>query len=117
MRAENDEIRCQAYRKPRIGRFEWLGIITLGVMLGLLLHDGVSVLIANAVARYELEQFRQEMNRLGAESRQHEMELEIAFLRAQEAATRAQRNRDCFYMSQAPQGAGNIPRSLLDKCR
>ncbi len=116
MQIDQDEIRGgYTPRRQGISRVGWVGIIALGVMLGGLMHDAVRVLIANAVAEYHLEQFRREQARLHDAGQRHQLEAEVARLRAQEAAERARRERECFYMKASP-GDSSQHRSLLDNC-
>lgn len=70
-------------------------IITLGVMLGGLLHDGARLLIANAVAKYQLEQFKAEQ----AKVRQQLQEQRTANERARERE-RLRSSDECKFWSQ-----------------
>lgn len=119
MQIDQDEIRearnGYAPRNQGISRLGWVGIIALGVMLGGLMHDAARLLIANAVAEYHLEQFRREQARLDEAGQRRQLEAEVARLRAQEAAERARRERECFYMKSSP-GDASQHRSLLDNC-
>lgn len=91
MRVDDDEIRSNASpRQADISRLEWLGIITISVMLGGLLHDGVSTLIANARIKYELEQLRIADEKA---TKQLQHELARASATMQQAAIDAERAR------------------------
>ena len=61
------------YIRPRLkGRssFEWLGIITLAIVLGTFITDGIRLLAANAWMNYQLEQIAKELHSQKAEARQ-----------------------------------------------
>lgn len=91
MRVDNDEIRSSTSpRQSYISRLEWLGIITIGVMLGGLLHDGARLLIANAVAKYQIEQIKAQQERL---TKQYQQELATENAAKQQAAASAERAR------------------------
>ncbi|MNZ64699.1 hypothetical protein D3C78_828730 [compost metagenome] len=103
MRVDEDEMRVgSSWRNPAIGRMEWLMIITLAVMLGGLLHDGARLLIANAVAKYHLEQFRAEQARQNEMRRQQQTASQFAQQRAQEAANQQRKlnSNDCRFWIQ-----------------
>ncbi|HEK2488443.1 TPA: hypothetical protein SMS93_003011 [Pseudomonas aeruginosa] len=64
MQVDTDEIRAPwAPRIRPIGRFEWLAIITIGVILGGLLKDGIELAIAKAVAERYVQEASQELRR------------------------------------------------------
>lgn len=89
MKVEDEDLRIgSSWRNPGIGRMEWLMIITLAVMLGGLLHDGARLLIANAVAKYQLEQFKAEQAKVRQQLQEQRAANEVARIRATEATER-----------------------------
>lgn len=107
MRVDDDDLRIgSSWRNPGIGRMEWLGIITLGVMMGGLLHDGARMLITNAWVNYQLEQFQKEMGQINRQMQNERVAHENARLRAQLEAERIrkQSSPECkFWMRQSQQ--------------
>jgi hypothetical protein len=83
MRVDDEDIYIRPRQRER-SSFEWLGIITLAVVLGTFLTDGIRVLAANAWMNYQLEQITKELQSQKSEARQKAEALQ-AKLRVQEA--------------------------------
>lgn len=91
MKVDDDDRIGSSWRTPGIGRMEWLGIITLSVMMGGLLHDGARMLITNAWVNYQLEKFKAEQAKTRQPLPPHHPAHEIARIKAAEAAERARK--------------------------
>ena len=69
MRVDDEDVYIRPRHKERTS-FEWLGIITLAIVLGTFITDGIRVLAANAWMNYQLEQIAKELHSQKAEARQ-----------------------------------------------
>lgn len=67
MRVDDEDVYIRPRHKERTS-FEWLGIITLAIVLGTFITDGIRVLAANAWMNYQLEQLSRELKRDRAEN-------------------------------------------------
>jgi hypothetical protein len=83
MRVDDEDVYIRPRHKER-SSFEWLGIITLAIVLGTFITDGIRVLAANAWMNYQLEALAKELHSQRADARQ-KTEARQAELRAQEA--------------------------------
>jgi hypothetical protein len=101
MRVEDDEIRGRGRpAEARIGRMELFGIITLSVLVGSLLHDGVSVLIANAWTNYQLQQLQKELH---TELGKIDREINRSWITAENATLRAMLDAERSQKQKSPQ--------------
>ncbi|MGC8118267.1 hypothetical protein ACP3VQ_24890 [Metapseudomonas otitidis] len=91
MQVHDEDIRVSrtSYIRP-IGRWELLVIITLGVMLGGLLKDGIEFLITRAMAEHYTQQFLREMYDQAEQSQRESSSLSRHF---QEQQAEAERTR------------------------
>jgi hypothetical protein len=83
MRVDDEDVYFRPRQRER-SSFEWLGIITLAIVLGTFITDGIRVLAANAWMNYQLEQLAKELNGGRAETRRR-AEVQQEALRQQEA--------------------------------
>lgn len=82
MRVDDEDIYIPPRPRER-SSFEWLGIITLAIVLGTFITDGIRVLAANAWMNYQLEQIQKELHSQKADARKSD-EARRAQIRAQE---------------------------------
>jgi hypothetical protein len=95
MRVDDEDVYIRPRQKER-SSFEWLGIITLAIVLGTFINDGIRVLAANAWMNYQLEQLAKEIRNEGAEARQ-QAEARHEVLNAQEVERKLQTHECRFW--------------------
>lgn len=98
MRVDDEDVYIRPRQKER-SSFEWLGIITLAIVLGTFITDGIRVLAANAWMNYQLEQLAKELRSERAEVRQ-QAEARSEALRAQAAEKKMQSHECRFWWEQ-----------------
>jgi hypothetical protein len=98
MRVDDEDIYIPPRPKER-SSFEWLGIITLAIVLGTFITDGIRVLAANAWMNYQLEQLAKELRSERAETQQR-AGVQREALRAQEAEKKMQSYECRFWWDQ-----------------
>lgn len=69
MRVDDEDVYFRPRQRER-SSFEWLGIITLAIVLGTFITDGIRVLAANAWISYQLEMLAKDIRSERAEARQ-----------------------------------------------
>ena len=94
MRVDDEDVYIRPRHRER-SSFEWLGIITLAIVLGTFITDGIRVLAANAWMNYQLEQLAKELRSERTEARQ-KIEARQEVLRAQEAEKKL-RSHECRF--------------------
>ncbi|MDH0894717.1 MULTISPECIES: hypothetical protein [unclassified Pseudomonas] len=95
---DDDDIYIPPRPKER-SSFMWLGIITLAIVLGTLIADGIRLLAANAWMNYQLEQLAKEFHSEKAETRQR-AEGRRETLQTQEAEKKMQLYECLFWQDQ-----------------
>lgn len=118
MRLDDEDIIVKPRAQPRPSRFELLGIITLGVMLGTLAADGVRVLIVNAWAQYQVEQLSQQVRQASIEARQAAADQKAQALAEQLAEERERKlnSNECrFWMEMHNQNPGQRTQNGISK--
>lgn len=98
MRVDDEDVYIRPRQRER-SSFEWLGIITLAIVLGTFITDGIRVLAANVWMNYQLEQLAKELRSERAEARQ-QAEARGEALRAQEAERKMQSHECRFWWDQ-----------------
>ncbi|MBD9426715.1 hypothetical protein IB232_15370 [Pseudomonas sp. PDM15] len=98
MRVDDEDVYIRPRHRER-SSFEWLGIITLAIVLGTFITDGIRVLAANAWMNYQLEQLSREFQRGKAESRR-DAELRQQALQKQQIERRLQSYECRFWWDQ-----------------
>ncbi|WP_252272774.1 hypothetical protein [Pseudomonas subflava] len=98
MRVDDEDVYIPPRPKER-SSFEWLGIITLAIVLGTFITDGIRLLAANAWMNYQFEQLAEELRSSRAEARQ-QAEVRREELRAQESERKMQSYECRFWWEQ-----------------
>lgn len=98
MRVDDEDVYIPPRPRER-SSFEWLGIITLAIVLGTFITDGIRVLAANAWMNYQLEQLEKEARNERVEA-QRQAEARLQTLKAQEAEKRMQSYECRFWWEQ-----------------
>lgn len=98
MRVDDEDVYIRPRQKER-SSFEWLGIITLAIVLGTFITDGIRVLAANAWMNYQLEQIAKEISSERAEVRQ-QTQVRHEKLRALEVERKMQSHECRFWWEQ-----------------
>jgi hypothetical protein len=98
MRVDDYDIYIPPRPKER-SSFEWLGIITLAVVLGTFITDGIRFLAANAWMNYQLEQLAKELRSERAEVRL-QAEARREAVRAQKIEQKMQSHECRFWWDQ-----------------
>lgn len=98
MRVDDEDIYIPPRPRER-SSFEWLGIMTLAIVLGTFITDGIRVLAANAWMNYQLEQIKKELHSQRVEARE-KAKTQLEQLRAQEAENRMQSHECRFWWNQ-----------------
>lgn len=118
MRLDDEDIIVPPRAQPQRSRFELLGIITLSVMLGTLAADGARLLIANAWAQYQLEQFNKQVRQASWEARQavEDKKAQALAERLSEERARKLNSNECrFWMEMHNQNPGQKTQSGISK--
>lgn len=98
MRVDDEDVYIPPRHKER-SSFEWLGIITLAIVLGTFITDGIRVLAANAWMNYQLEQLSREFQRDNAEIKR-KAELRQQAFEKQQSERRLQSHECRFWWDQ-----------------
>lgn len=98
MRVDDEDVYIPPRPRER-SSFEWLGIITLAIVLGAFITDGIRLLAANAWMNYQIDQLAKELHTERDEARQkaearHETSL------AEEAEAKMQSHECRFWWDQ-----------------
>lgn len=118
MRLDDEDIIVKPRAQPRPSRFELLGIITLGVMLGTLAADGARLLVINAWAQYQLEQYNHQVRQASAEARQAAADKKAQALTemlAEEREKKLNSNECRFWMEMHNQNPGQKTQNGISK--
>lgn len=98
MRVDDEDVYIPPRPKER-SSFEWLGIITLALVLGTFITDGIKVLVANAWMNYQLEQIAKDLRSKRADVEQ-QPKIRREEVRAQKAEDRMQSHECRFWWDQ-----------------
>lgn len=98
MRVDDEDIYIPPRPRER-SSLEWLGIITLAIVLGTFITDGIRVLAANAWMNYQIEQLAKKARSERAEA-QRQAEASLQALKAQEAEKKMQSHECRFWWEQ-----------------
>lgn len=98
MRVDDEDVYIPPRPRER-SSFEWLGIITLAIVLGTFITDGIRVLAANAWMNYQLEQLAREARGERAEAQRH-ADARLGALKVQEAEKKMQSHECRFWWEQ-----------------
>lgn len=118
MRLDDEDIIVKPRVQPHRSKFELLGIITLGVMLGTLAADGARLLIANAWAQYQLEQLQKHVRQASNEAHRVTGEKRaqaLAELLSAEKQRKLESNECRFWMEMHSQNPGQKTQNGISK--
>lgn len=118
MRLDDEDIVVPSRAQPQRSRFELLGIITLGVMLGILAADSARLLIVNAWAQYQLEQLNKQVRQATSEARQavEDKKAQALAERLSEERTQKLNSNECrFWMEMHSQNPGQKTQNGISK--